>query len=58
MHRDVVPTTPVQIRYTPSASGEELIRALQPLIAWGARRLEQDASGGDRRSDSSPAAAR
>jgi DNA-binding HxlR family transcriptional regulator len=41
MHREVVPTTPVQIRYTPSPSGEELIRALQPLIAWGARRLEQ-----------------
>jgi DNA-binding HxlR family transcriptional regulator len=41
-----VPTTPVQIRYTPSASGEELVRALQPLIAWGARRLEQQAERG------------
>jgi DNA-binding HxlR family transcriptional regulator len=39
MVREVVPTTPVQIRYTPSASGAELIGALQPLIAWstGAR---------------------
>jgi DNA-binding HxlR family transcriptional regulator len=32
--REVVPTTPVQILYTPSASGAELIKALQPLIAW------------------------
>ncbi len=49
MCREVVPTTPVQIRYTPSANGEELIRALQPLIAWGARRLErqsQDSGSG------------
>lgn len=38
--REVVPTTPVQIRYTPSPQGEELIRALQPLVAWSARRLE------------------
>jgi DNA-binding HxlR family transcriptional regulator len=42
MTREVVPTTPVQIRYTPSPSGAELIRALQPLIAWSARRLERD----------------
>jgi DNA-binding HxlR family transcriptional regulator len=41
MTREVVPSTPVQIRYAPSASGEELIKALQPLIAWGARRLEE-----------------
>jgi len=34
MVREVVPTTPVQIRYTPSPSGAQLITALQPLIAW------------------------
>lgn len=37
--REVVPTTPVQILYTPSPTGAELIRALQPLIAWSDRRL-------------------
>ena len=36
MVREVVPTTPVQIRYTPSASGADLISALQPLIVWTA----------------------
>jgi DNA-binding HxlR family transcriptional regulator len=34
MRREVVPTTPVQILYTPSATGLELISALRPLIAW------------------------
>jgi DNA-binding HxlR family transcriptional regulator len=38
--REVVPSTPVQILYTPSSSGAELIMALQPLIAWGAHRPE------------------
>jgi DNA-binding HxlR family transcriptional regulator len=38
MVREVVPTTPVQIRYTPSVSGAELIGALQPLIAWSTGR--------------------
>lgn len=42
MRREVVPSTPVQIRYTPSASGAELIKALQPLIVWGARRLDHE----------------
>ena len=32
--REVIPTTPVQIRYRPSPEGAELIKALQPLIAW------------------------
>lgn len=40
--REVVPTTPVSIRYTPSPTGQELIRALQPLVAWSARRLERE----------------
>jgi DNA-binding HxlR family transcriptional regulator len=38
--REVVPSTPVQILYMPSPSGTELIEALQPLIAWSARRPE------------------
>jgi DNA-binding HxlR family transcriptional regulator len=38
--REVVPTTPVQILYQPSPSGVELIRALQPLIAWSEGRPE------------------
>jgi DNA-binding HxlR family transcriptional regulator len=36
MRREVVPSTPVQILYTPSPAGAELISALQPLIAWSA----------------------
>jgi DNA-binding HxlR family transcriptional regulator len=32
--REVVPSTPVQIRYSPSPAGAELIKALQPLAAW------------------------
>jgi DNA-binding HxlR family transcriptional regulator len=38
MQREVIPTTPVQIRYRPSPTGAELIEALQPLIAWSAKR--------------------
>jgi DNA-binding HxlR family transcriptional regulator len=38
--REVVPTTPVQILYRPSPTGAELIKALQPLIAWSAHRAE------------------
>jgi DNA-binding HxlR family transcriptional regulator len=40
LSREVVPTTPVQILYTPAPAGTELIQALQPLIAWSARRPE------------------
>ena len=37
MRREVVTTTPVQILYTPSPTGAELISALQPLISWSTR---------------------
>lgn len=37
--RAVVPTTPVQILYRPTARAEELVAALGPLVAWGARYL-------------------
>ncbi|MFD0743482.1 winged helix-turn-helix transcriptional regulator [Phytohabitans flavus] len=36
--RTVIPSTPVQIRYTLSADGVELMRMLQPLIDWTRRR--------------------
>jgi DNA-binding HxlR family transcriptional regulator len=38
VERTVIPSTPVQIRYTLSSDGEELMRALQPLIDWTRRR--------------------
>jgi DNA-binding HxlR family transcriptional regulator len=31
----VVPTSPVQVLYTPTHRGIELMRAIQPLVAWG-----------------------
>jgi DNA-binding HxlR family transcriptional regulator len=33
--REVVPTMPVQILYTPTPAGAELVAALQPLTEWG-----------------------
>lgn len=35
--REVVPTMPVQIIYTATPAGAELIAALRPLGEWGAR---------------------
>ncbi|WP_369370172.1 winged helix-turn-helix transcriptional regulator [Promicromonospora sp. Populi] len=35
--REVVPTMPVQILYTPTEAGAELIAAMQPLGEWGAK---------------------
>jgi len=35
MAREVVPTMPVQIFYTPTAAGADLIAALAPLAEWG-----------------------
>ncbi|PVY96916.1 HxlR family transcriptional regulator [Actinomycetospora cinnamomea] len=58
LRREVVPSTPVLIRYTPSPNGQELIRALQPLIAWSARRLEQEPQGDDCRCAAAPSAPR
>jgi DNA-binding HxlR family transcriptional regulator len=37
MERTVIPTTPVQIRYTLTQRGQELIQGLQPLVSWGNR---------------------
>lgn len=36
MLRTVVPTTPVQIRYSLTDSGRKLFAVLQPLAKWGA----------------------
>ncbi|MGA5124712.1 winged helix-turn-helix transcriptional regulator [Streptomyces pseudogriseolus] len=38
IRRTVVPSTPVQITYTLSPLGEELLEALQPLVRWSTRR--------------------
>ena len=35
--REVVATTPVQVRYSLTASGGDLLQSLQPLVAWGQR---------------------
>jgi DNA-binding HxlR family transcriptional regulator len=35
--REVVPTMPVQILYTPTPAGADLIKALGPLAQWGAK---------------------
>ena len=37
VEREVVPSTPVQIRYRLTERGVDLIRALQPLVKWGHR---------------------
>jgi DNA-binding HxlR family transcriptional regulator len=45
LEREVIPTTPVQILYHPTAGGRELIEALQPLVSWGSRHLAREISG-------------
>lgn len=35
--REVIATTPVQIHYRLTPRGLDLMRALQPLAAWGAK---------------------
>lgn len=39
--REVIATRPVQIVYTLSPRGAELVRALEPLIGWGERWLSR-----------------
>ncbi|GAB3164196.1 hypothetical protein GCM10027059_19880 [Myceligenerans halotolerans] len=38
--REVVPTMPVQILYTPTAVGAELVAAMQPLGEWGRKHYD------------------
>ena len=35
--REVVASTPVQVRYRLTPSGVDLMNSLQPLVAWGQR---------------------
>jgi DNA-binding HxlR family transcriptional regulator len=37
LEREVVPSTPVQIRYHLTDRGVDLIRSMQPLVKWGHR---------------------
>jgi DNA-binding HxlR family transcriptional regulator len=39
IERTVIPSTPVQIVYSPTSDARELISALEPLSEWGLRRL-------------------
>lgn len=43
MHREVEASTPVSIGYSLTERGEELARAVQPLIDWGERWLDERA---------------
>ena len=57
MTREVVPTAPVQILYRPSPAGDELIMALQPLIAWSTHRAEHAGTAPPHPTSRSPAVA-
>ena len=35
--REVIPSTPVQVRYHLTESGADLLRAMEPVIEWGQR---------------------
>lgn len=39
--REVLPTSPVQVRYELTRSGRELITAMEPLGGWGSKWLAQ-----------------
>jgi DNA-binding HxlR family transcriptional regulator len=41
IQREVVPSTPVQVRYRLTAQGVELMNSLQPLIDWGHKWIPQ-----------------
>ncbi|MBK1787553.1 winged helix-turn-helix transcriptional regulator [Prauserella cavernicola] len=41
LRREVIPTTPVQIRYRPTEEGLELVRAIQPLLQWSRRPAQE-----------------
>ncbi|MFC5052139.1 helix-turn-helix domain-containing protein [Saccharothrix xinjiangensis] len=41
IRREVIPTTPVQVRYRPTEEGLELLRAIQPLLDWSKRPAQQ-----------------
>jgi len=37
IHREVIATTPVQVRYSLTEQGADLLQALQPIARWGER---------------------
>jgi DNA-binding HxlR family transcriptional regulator len=37
VERSVIATTPVQVRYTLTPRGADLMESLQPIVSWGAR---------------------
>jgi len=37
LEREVIASTPVQVRYRLSAKGSDLLQSLQPLVMWGQR---------------------
>lgn len=48
IERVVIPTTPVQVRYRPTERGADLLRALQPVVAWGQRWADRPADSAAR----------
>lgn len=44
VERTVIPSSPVQIFYAPTARGVELIEALQPLLRWSLKHPDYSAS--------------
>ena len=54
LSREVIPSTPVQVRYYLTDSGADLLRALEPVVGWGQRwrPLPAPASSPPRRSRS------
>lgn len=43
MERTVIPTTPVLVQYRPTERGRDLMRILQPLVAWSHKHDAEDA---------------
>ncbi|MHC5794896.1 winged helix-turn-helix transcriptional regulator [Lacisediminihabitans sp. FW035] len=37
LSREVIPSTPVQVRYHLTLRGQDLMDSLQPLVSWGQR---------------------
>lgn len=37
VERSITPSTPVQVRYSLTDPGRELLQSLQPLVSWGQR---------------------
>ena len=42
LHREVIPTIPVQVRYSLTERGQDLLESLQPLARWGQRWNSED----------------